>query len=80
MQRIVGRLLQAMQGYFECLRHPDQARDRGSPHFLHDLGPVNLQSELTDAKLPGGLFVAQTADHEVHDLAFAGRQAGIAPA
>ena len=67
-------------GHVQCIGHPDQVRDRGGSHFLHDLGSMDLQREFTDTELPRGLLVAQTAGHEVHHLTLACRQTGIAPA
>jgi hypothetical protein len=40
-------------------------------HLLHDLAPVSLDRNLTNAELAADLLVEQASGNEHHDLAFA---------
>ena len=59
-------------GYLQFLRDPDQIRERGRLHFLHDLAPMNLEGDLADAEFCRRLLVEQSADHQGEHFAFAG--------
>src|SRR5437867_3675988 len=55
----------------ELSGHPDQPRDRGGLHLLHDVPAVELDRPLGRLQLARDLLVQAPCDHESHDLPLA---------
>jgi hypothetical protein len=59
-------------------RHSHEISQRGGRHFLHNVSPMNLKSDLTDPELSRGLFIEKSADYQWQHIPFPRRQRFVA--
>jgi hypothetical protein len=63
--------------YAQLHGHSHQFRKRFRLHLSHHLAAMDLQGDLGDPKLRGGLLIEQSSNDQGKDLALAGRQTRV---